>query len=201
MIDTVFIILNYMQSLVDSNYLSALVIYFLFCFLFFFLSLPGGLIITLSSGFFFGFYIGFFINIISITLGSLFFTIISKYLLINFFKNFLSKYLNKLKRIMKKSTLEYLILIRIILGTPLIIQNLFISTLEISKFKFIISSLIGFTPYTLIFSYAGDRLSNLMEIKYFSLASFITIEIIIIIIIFVGIIILRIFSKINSINN
>ncbi len=198
MIDYIFIMLNYTQLLVDQNYLLTLILYFLFCLLFFFLSLPGGLIVTLSSGFFFGFYIGFIINIVSITIGSLFFTIISKYFFLNFFNNYLSKYIDKLNKIMKKSSFEYLILIRIIFGIPLIVQNLFISTLEISKFKFILSSLIGFTPYFLIFSYVGDKISNLLEIKSFSFKNIFSIEIIVILIILALILIIRIFYKINT---
>ena len=188
MIDYILIILNYTL---------ALMIYFLFCISFFFLSLPGGLIVTLSSGFFFGFYIGFLINIISITIGSLFFTVLSKYYFINYFNKYLSKYTDKLNKIIKKSSYEYLILIRLIFGIPLIVQNLFISTLEISKLKFIISSIIGFTPYFLIFSYAGARISNLLEIKYFSIKNFFSIEIILVLIIFAVIIIFRIFANIN----
>ena len=197
MIDYILIILNYTQLLIEENYTLALMIYFLFCISFFFLSLPGGLIVTLSSGFFFGFYIGFLINIISITIGSLFFTVLSKYYFINYFNKYLSKYTDKLNKIIKKSSYEYLILIRLIFGIPLIVQNLFISTLEISKLKFIISSIIGFTPYFLIFSYAGDRISNLLEIKYFSIKNFFSIEIILVLIIFSVIIIFRIFANIN----
>jgi len=197
MIDYILIILNYTQFLIEKNYTLALMIYFLFCISFFFLSLPGGLIVTLSSGFFFGFYIGFLINIISITIGSLFFTVLSKYYFINYFNKYLSKYTDKLNKIIKKSSYEYLILIRLIFGIPLIVQNLFISTLEISKLKFIISSIIGFTPYFLIFSYAGDRISNLLEIKYFSIKNFFSIEIILVLIIFTVIIIFRIFANIN----
>ena len=198
MIDYFFIILNYIQILIFDNYISALILYFSFCLLFFFLSLPGGLIITLSSGFFFGFYIGFLINIISITLGSLFFIILSKYFFSDFLNNYLLKYTDKLNKIIKKSSYEYLILIRLIFGVPLIVQNLFLSTLEISKFKFIVSSVIGFTPYFLIFSYVGSEVSNLLEIKSFSIKNIFSIEILIIIIILVLILIFRIFYKINS---
>ena len=198
MIDYILIILNYIQVLIFENYLLALSLYFLFCLFFFFLSLPGGLIVTLSSGFFFGFFIGFLINIISITIGSLFFIILSKYFFLNYFNNYLLKYTDKLNKIIKKSSYEYLILIRLIFGIPLIVQNLFISTLEISKFKFILSSLIGFTPYFLIFSYVGDKISNLIEIKSFSFVDIFSIEIILILIILVLVLILRIFHKINS---
>ena len=198
MIDYIQIILNYIQILIFDNYLLALITYFIFCLLFFFLSLPGGIIVTLSSGFFFGFYIGFLINIISITIGSLFFIILSKYFLANYFNNYLLKYTDKLNKIIKKSSYEYLILIRLIFGIPLFVQNLFISTLEISKFKFIVSSLIGFSPYFLIFSFVGDKISNLLEIKSFSIKNIFSIEIIVILIILVLILIFRIFYKINS---
>ena len=198
MIDYILIILNYTQLLVDQNYTLTLILYFLFCLLFFFLSLPGGLIVTLSSGFFFGFYIGFIINIMSITIGSLFFMIISKYFFLNYFNYYLSKYTDKLNKIIKKSSYEYLILIRLIFGIPLIVQNLFISTLEISKVKFIISSIIGFTPYFLIFSYVGDKISDLLEIKSFSIKNIFSIEIIIILIILALVLIFRIYYKINS---
>ena len=198
MIDYILIMLNYTQLLVDQNYTLTLILYFLFCLLFFFLSLPGGLIVTLSSGFFFGFYVGFIINITSITFGSLFFMIISKYFFLNYFNYYLSKYTDKLNKIIKKSSYEYLILIRLIFGIPLIVQNLFISTLEVSKVKFIISSLIGFTPYFLIFSYVGDKISNLIEIKSFSIKNIFSFEILIILIILLSILIFRIFYKINS---
>ena len=198
MIDYIQIILNYIQILVFDNYLLALISYFIFCLLFFFLSLPGGIIVTLSSGFFFGFYIGFLINIISITIGSLFFIILSKYFFVNYFNNYLLKYTDKLNKIIKKSSYEYLILIRLIFGIPLFVQNLFISTLEISKFKFIVSSLIGFSPYFLIFSFVGDKISNLLEIKSFSIKNIFSIEIIVILIILVLILIFIIFYKINS---
>ena len=198
MIDYILIILNYTQLLVDQNYALTLILYFVFCLLFFFLSLPGGLIVTLSSGFFFGFYIGFIINIMSITIGSLFFMIISKYFFLNYFNYYLSKYTDKLNKIIKKSSYEYLILIRLIFGIPLIVQNLFISTLEISKVKFIISSIIGFTPYFLIFSYVGDKISDLLEIKSFSIKNIFSIEIIIILIILALVLIFRIYYKINS---
>ena len=155
MIDNILIYLNYIQMLILENYTLALISYFIFCLFFFFLSLPGGIIVTLSSGFFFGFYIGFLINIVSTTIGSLLFVILSKYFFLNIFNNYLSKYINRLNKIIKKSSYEYLILMRLILGIPLIVQNLFISTLNISKTKFIVSSAVGFAPYILMVTYFG----------------------------------------------
>tara|TARA_B100000963_G_scaffold224489_1_gene195704 strand:+ start:714 stop:1322 length:609 start_codon:yes stop_codon:yes gene_type:complete len=198
MIDNILIYLNYIQILILENYTLALISYFIFCFFFFFLSLPGGLIINLSSGFFFGFYIGFLINIISTTIGSLLFVILSKYYFLNFFNNYLSKYIDRLNKIIKKSSYEYLILIRFILGIPLIVQNLFISTLNISKLKFISSTAIGFTPYILTVTYFGDKISNLLEIKSFSIKNIFSTPFFIVLIFLFLILIFRIIFKINS---
>ena len=49
---------------------------------------------------------------------------------------------------------------------PLFVQNLFLSTLNISKTKFIISSFIGFSPYFLFFSFIGNQFSDLIEKKF-----------------------------------
>ena len=198
MIDYILIALNYIQILIEENYLLALIIYFTLLLTYFFLSLPGGLVVTLSSGFFFGFYVGFLINILSITIGSLLFTIVSKYFFLEFFNNYLLKYTKKLNNIIKQSSYEYLILIRLTFGVPLIIQNLFISTLEISKIKFITSSILGFTPYFLIFSYTGDKISNLLEVKSFSFKNIFSTEILFILVIIIVLILFRILYKVNS---
>ena len=195
MIDYILIILNYIQMLILENYILALISYFLFCLFFFFLSLPGGLIVTLSSGFFFGFYIGFLINIISITFGSLFFTILSKNYFLSYFNNYLLKYTDKLNKIIKKSSFEYLVLLRLIFGVPLFVQNLFLSTLNISKTKFIISSFIGFTPYFLLFSFIGNQFSDLIEVKEFQLSNILSFELILIFLLLIIFLLLRIFFK------
>ena len=64
--------------------------------------------------------------------------------------------------------------------------------------ELITSSIIGFTPYFLIFSYAGDKISNLLEIKSFSINNIFSIEILIILIILVFFLIIRIYYKISS---
>ena len=62
----------------------------------------------------------------------------------------------------------------------LFVQNLFLSTLNISKTKFIISSFIGFTPYFLLFSFIGNQFSDLIEVKEFQLSNILSFELILI---------------------
>ena len=193
--DFFFTFLDIINSYIQNYYYLSLFIFFLFLLIYFSFSLPGGLILLLASGFFFGFLIGFIINIVSIVLGSLIFFIVSKFLFKNLLKNYYEIYSLKLTNIIKKSSYEYLILLRLIVGAPLFIQNLCLSILNISKVKFIISSSIGFSPFVVIFSYLGNQLSDLIQLKKFNLIEVFTFELLIIFLILIIVILLRIFYK------
>ena len=195
MIDVVFNFLIQFDLLIKNNLELSLILYFLFSFLFFTFSLPGSLIIILASSFFFGFITGFIINITTIVLGSLCFSLFFKKLFKKYFNKQIEKFSDKLNKIIKKSSFEYLVLIRLIFGVPLFVQNLFLSTLNISKTKFIISSFVGFTPYFLLFSFIGNQFSNLIEIKEFQLSNILSFELILIFLILIILLLIRIFFK------
>ena len=195
MIDVIFNFLIQFDLLIKNNLELSLILYFLFSFLFFTFSLPGSLIIILASSFFFGFITGFIINITTIVLGSLCFFLFFKNLFKKYFNKQIEKFSDKLNKIIKKSSFEYLVLLRLIFGVPLFVQNLFLSTLNISKTKFIISSFIGFTPYFLLFSFIGNQFSNLIEIKEFQLSNILSFELILIFLLLIIFLLLRIFFK------
>ena len=192
------IIFNFLINLnefVITYYIYSFCLFFIISTLYFTFSLPGGIIILLSSGFFFGFIGGFFLNIISICLGSLIFIIFSKTLLRSFFEKYYVKFSDKLSTYIKSSSYEYLILIRLIIGPPLLFQNICISLLNISKTKILITSFIGFAPLMLLFSYLGSHVSNIIELKAFTIADIFTSEIIIIFVLIISILFFRIFIK------
>ena len=192
------IIFNFLINLnefVSTYYIFSFCLFFIISTLYFTFSLPGGIIILLSSGFFFGFIGGFFLNIISICLGSLIFIIFSKTLIKGLFEKYYVKFSDKLSTYIKSSSYEYLVLIRLIIGPPLLFQNICISLLNISKTKILITSFIGFTPLMLLFSYLGSHVSNIIELKAFTIADIFTSEIIIIFVLIISILFFRIFIK------
>lgn len=195
MTEIIYNILFNLTDFINNNYYSSFLLYFIISICFFTFSLPGGIIILISSGFFFGFLEGFIINILSISLGSLIFIIFSKTILSKLFEKYYNKYSDKLTDFIKNSSYEYLILLRLIIGPPLIFQNICISLLNISKTKILISSVIGFTPIMLLFSYFGSYASNLIELKAFTFSSIFTPEILITIGLFIFLIFLRIYFK------
>lgn len=193
--DLIFNIVLSINDFIELHFYLSFIIYFLISLIFFTFSLPGGLIISISSGFFFGVIFGFFINVFSASLGSLIFIILSKSILKKLFQKYYIKYSEKLSSFIKKSSFEYLILIRLLFGTPLIFQNICISILNVSNFKIFTSSVIGFTPYMLLFSYIGSYVSNIFELKDFNVFEIFSLEIILILLILIFLIILKIFIK------
>ena len=192
------IILNILFSIanfINENYYYSFLIYLVLSICFFSLSLPGGMIISISSGFFFGFIEGFIINILSITTGSLIFIVFSKTLFSKLFKNYYDKFSDKMFNYIKKSSYEYLILIRLIIGPPLIFQNLCISLLDISKTKIFITSFIGFSPLMLLFSYIGSIALNLLDLKSYTVFDIFSLEVLFLIVILIILLLLKIYFK------
>ena len=195
MTDIIINILINLTDFVNNNYFYSFLLYFIISTCFFTLSLPGGMIILISSGFFFGFLEGFLINIFTISFGSLLFIVFSKTILQKLFQKYYIKFSDQLNNFIKNSSYEYLILLRLLIGAPLILQNICISLLNISKTKILISSVIGFAPLMLLLSYVGSYASNLIELKSLTFSNILTPEILFIIFLLIFLILLRIYFK------
>ena len=195
MTDFIFDIILSINNFINTYYIFSFIIYFIFSIVFFMFSLPGGLIVLMGSGFFFGFLNGFLINITSISLGSLIFITFSNNLFKKLFNKAYNKYSKKISGYISSSSYEYLILIRLVVGPPLIFQNLCISLLDISKTKILISSVIGFSPLMFVFSYSGNHALNIIQLKEFTLSKLISFEILLVLIFLIILTLLKIFFK------
>ena len=187
--------LDFIQQKLDNDFYLILFIFSIFLFFYHCFSLPGNSIFIISSGYFFDIYIGFFLSLITIVLGSFIFFIFSKFFLSKFFPKILAKYSNQIDKYLKDSSFEYLIMLRLIPGTPLMIQNILVSILNINKFNFMITTIIGFTPLVFTFVFFGYQLNNLSQIKNFSFNSILTYEFIIFLIFIIFLLFVRIYYK------
>ena len=195
MSEFIYSFISYLNNIINVYYFYSLFLYFIFLILFFTFSLPGGLILLIASGFFFGFIQGFFINIISISLGSLFFIIFSKNLLSKMFNKYYLKFSDKLSGYIKNTSIEYLILVRLFIGPPLAFQNICISLLYVSKMKIFLTTIIGFIPQMLLFSYIGSYVSNIIELQSIVFSEIFSKEILFSIGLLIFLILLRIYFK------
>ena len=192
MLENFFLYINFINQNLENHYLIFFLIYSFSLIIFFSFSIPGGPILLIATGFFFGFYAGFVINMFSILIGSYFFVYFAKSFFKKFFDTLYVKFSKKLNTLIKYSSYEYLIIIRLIQGNPLFIQNLCLSFLNISKTKFIITSFIGFSPAIIIFTYLGSKLLQVYEIKNLTYNDIFSNEFIFILILFILFLIFRI---------
>jgi len=194
-IDIILIYVEFLNQYINNNYFYSITIFFIFLTFYCTLSIPGGVILFISSGFFFNLYLGFLINLISISIGSLFFYLFSKFILKKLFPNLYFSYSKKVTNIIKSSSSEYLILLRMIPGPPLLLQNLCLSILDISEFKFFYTTFIGFIPYMAVFALIGAEMSNLIELHDFNLQQVFSTNFLILLTIIIILILLRIIYK------
>ena len=189
------LIFNHFQIWIEFNYIFALLIFFFFILFYSTFSLPGLVIFFVYAGYSFGIFWSYIICLIGVTFGSSFFFIISKYVLSKFFKKLYKKYTDKVEHFIKDSTLEYLIIFRILPGTPLMIQNILLSLLDISIFKFIFSALIGLSPVILFCVFIGNKINSVFNLNNFSFNNIFSWDLFFISFILIVIITIRILFK------
>tara|TARA_Y100000590_G_C15356714_1_gene877285 strand:+ start:49 stop:651 length:603 start_codon:yes stop_codon:yes gene_type:complete len=193
--DFIYTFLNYIIYSIEINYFQSLIIFTLFLLFYNSLSLPGNALIMISTGYFFGIYIGFLISIFTLVFGSLFFYIFISFILFKFFPKIVTNYSNKVNQYVGSSSFEYIVLFRIIPGTPLIIQNLILSILKVDLFKFLLSTMIGFTPLVFVLVFFGFQLKNIDSLRDFSISDIFSYEFLIFIFFIVFLIFIRILYK------
>ncbi len=147
------------------NYFISILFFFFYLLCYSAFSLPGLLIFTAMSGYLFGIYYGFIISILSVTFGSLIFFILSKIFFKFFFIEYYGKYAQNINKYISHSTLEYLIIFRLVPALPLMAQNIILSLLDIPKFKFFLATFVGFSPIFFTSVIIGNRIKNIQLIK------------------------------------
>ena len=193
--DSLILILDYIKFQVEINYYFSIFFLFIFLLIYNSFSIPGNTIFMAASGYFFGIFIGYLISILTIVFGSLLFFIFSSFFLKKFSPKTLIKYSNKVDVYISNSSIEYLIIFRMIPGPPLFLQNLILSFLNVPKIKFIFSSLIGFTPLVFLLVFFGHQLTNFDNIKNFEINDIFSFKILIFVFLFLLFLILRIYLK------
>lgn len=190
-----FLIFNNFVDWININLYFALLLFFLFILLYSLFSIPGLLLFIVFSGYAFGVVLGYIVCVLAFTIGCFSFFLLSKSLLKNFFKKYLIKYSNKIDNFIKDSSLEYLIIFRMIPGPPLLLQNFILSLLNISNYKFIISTFVGISPLFIFSVILGNKINDLVGLNNITVSNIFTFDFLIIIIVVIILIFLRIVFK------
>ena len=185
------LLLEYVQK---NKYFSILLLYSIFlilliCFI------PIASIMVILSSYLFGLFITIPISILVVTIGGLLnFFLLKK---INFKKIFekANSYALKLQNKIKKNEFQYILILRLI-PMPFIIQNAVMVILNVRLQNFLIATMIGVTPYAIIYSLAGYKLKELIYSKEsIGLKDIINYENFLIIVIFITFVFISIILK------
>ena len=193
--DFLFNFLDYIKINIEYNYLKIFLFFFIFLIIYNSFSIPGNMVFIAATGYFFGSYIGYLLSISTLVLGSLIFFSFSNFFIGKIFLKYLNKYTSNLDKFIAGSSIEYLIIFRMIPGPPLFFQNLILSFLKIKKIDFILSSFIGFTPYVFMLVFIGNQFNNIDKLINLSFGDIFTFKFLFFICCIILLIVIRIFYK------
>ena len=159
---TLFFYLEIIQDYIYNNFFHSFLLFTVtYCFLII-CNFPAASLLSLIGGFLYGTWIGGIGIIIGGTIGSFIVFLVTK----SFFHDFISKkLLNKYKFVynyFQKNDLELMLLIRLIPGIPFFAQNLILAGLGAKKLKFFFTTLLGLSPWAIIFASIGQGLEDIL---------------------------------------
>lgn len=127
------------------------------------LSLPGGLIMTLSGGLLFGWQVGAPATIVAATIGATLLFIVAKTSLGESLAAKAGPWLSKLRDGFRDNALSYLLFLRLVPAFPFVVVNLAPALLGVSLSTFVLGTFFGIVPGTTAFSVAGAGLGSVVE--------------------------------------
>jgi uncharacterized membrane protein YdjX (TVP38/TMEM64 family) len=152
-----------LKSYIAAHQLSAILLYMLIYIAVVALSLPGGLIMTLSGGLLFGWQIGAPATVFAATIGATVLFLIAKS---SFGETLASKAgpsLAALRDGFKDNALSYLLFLRLVPAFPFVVVNLAPALLGVPLSTYVIGTFLGIIPGTTAFSVAGAGLGSVVE--------------------------------------
>ncbi|MCC2644619.1 MAG: hypothetical protein K0R49_476 [Burkholderiales bacterium] len=130
------------------------------------LCIPGTILFDLIAGFVFGYYLGTTLAVLSYGIGAFLNFLLVRY----FFKNMLANKFTKFKSLVHGSgrygLLMNLIGLRLIIVIPFWILNIVAALLNINARTFLISTLIGILPSTLIYVIIGNGVRDMLNTNH-----------------------------------
>jgi uncharacterized membrane protein YdjX (TVP38/TMEM64 family) len=157
--------LNYdsLKASIDSHLVLALGLYVLAYIAVVALSLPGGLIMTLTGGLLFGWKLGAPAAIVGATIGATLLFLIARSSLGEGLAKRAGPWVGKLQDGFKENAFSYLLFLRLVPAFPFVVVNLAPALLGVPLGTYVAATLVGIIPGTTAYSTAGSGLASVVE--------------------------------------
>lgn len=152
-----------LRSFIETNLVGALAIYVLLYIAVVALSLPGGLVMTLSGGLLFGWQIGAAATVFAATAGAALVFLIAKTSLGETLAARAGPWLARLRDGFQENALSYMLFLRLVPVFPFFIVNLAPALLGVPFWTYVLGTFFGIMPGTVAFSVAGSGLGSVVE--------------------------------------
>ncbi len=157
--------MNYawLKAQIDQNLAFSLMIYILAYVAVVALSVPGGLVMTLTGGLLFGWKIGAPATVIGATIGA---TIVFLIARSSFGESLAARagpWIVKLRDGFKENALSYLLFLRLVPAFPFVVINLAPALLNVPLSTYVIGTFLGIIPGSIAYSIAGAGLASIVE--------------------------------------
>ncbi|MFC1769331.1 TVP38/TMEM64 family protein [Nanoarchaeota archaeon] len=150
-----------LRDYVDNNYSLSVVAFILIYMIVAALSIPGSLVLTVSSGFLFGALYGGIFAIIGATLGGTIAFLLTRYFFGNWIQDRYGDRLKKFKQELRENGANYLLTMRFIPIFPFFLINVAAGLAKIPIFRFIWTTFFGVLPGSFIIAYAGWQINTI----------------------------------------
>lgn len=157
--------LNYesLKAYIADNFALAILAYVALYIAVVALSLPGGVVMTLSGGLLFGWQVGAVATIIGATIGATLIFLVAKTSLGEGLAAKAGPWVGKLAAGFKENALSYLLFLRLVPAFPFFIVNLVPALLGVPLSTYVIGTLVGIIPGTTAFSVLGAGLGSAVQ--------------------------------------
>ncbi|MEL6423338.1 MAG: VTT domain-containing protein [Pseudomonadota bacterium] len=152
-----------MQAFIADNFAIAILIYMAAYIAVVALSLPGGLIMTLTGGLLFGPYFGIPATVLAATIGATIIFLVAKTSLGETLSATAGPWLDKLKAGFQENALSYMLFLRLVPAFPFVVVNLAPAFLGVRLRTYFFGTLFGIIPGTAAYSLVGASLGAPLE--------------------------------------
>ncbi len=146
---------------IDSHYGIAVVLFFLLCAIFINSPLPLAAAMKILSGYFFGFYLGAVYNVCATLVACVVGFWLSRYACRNHFERLFYARLEAIEHEIERNGLYYFLSLRVAMVVPYFLINIVAGLSRLSFKDYLLSTLLGVIPASLIYANGGERLEHI----------------------------------------
>lgn len=152
-----------LKAFVEANFLAAILLYMAIYVVVIALSLPGGLLLTVTGGFLFGWLVTGLATLVAATLGASILFLVARTALGEPLAARAGPWLDRLRHGFQEDALNYLLFLRLVPAFPFWLVNLAPALLGVPLATFIIGTFIGIVPGTFTFAFLGTGLDSIID--------------------------------------